>query len=65
MILNNLANLDSAQNRMEAARKEYEEALEIFQQFAARNPDKFQPDVAQVKALLQAIPKDTAPQPKP
>ena len=30
MTLNNLANLDRDQNRMEAARKEYEEAFRLY-----------------------------------
>src|SRR5439155_68046 len=44
--LNNLAILDANQNRPEAARKEYEEALEIVRELARKNPDTYQPRVA-------------------
>jgi hypothetical protein len=55
--LNNLANLDRAQNRMEAARKGFEEARDIYQRFRERNPERFQPDVARVKSQLQTLSK--------
>ena len=41
MTLNNLANLDRAQNRPEGARKGYEEALNIYRQLAQKNPDAY------------------------
>ena len=44
--LNNLAILDRDQKRMEAARKEFEEALEIRRELAQKNPDTYLPDVA-------------------
>jgi tetratricopeptide (TPR) repeat protein len=46
MTLNNLAILDQAQNRQEAARKEFEEALKIRRELAQKNPDTYLPDVA-------------------
>ena len=46
--LNNLANLDRDQNRMEAARKEYEEALRIRRQLAQKNRHTYLPDVATI-----------------
>jgi hypothetical protein len=55
--LNNLAVLDRDQKRMEAARKGLEEALDIYERFAERNPERFQSDVAQVKRDLQALGK--------
>jgi tetratricopeptide (TPR) repeat protein len=44
--LNNLAGFDHDQNPVEAARKEYEEALKIFRELAKPNPDTYQWDVA-------------------
>ena len=48
MTLNNLGNLHSDQNRMEAARKAYEEALGTYRKLAASNPDTYLPYVARV-----------------
>jgi len=45
--LNNLAILDHNQNRPEAARKEYEEALKIRRELGDKNPDTYLADVAQ------------------
>src|SRR6266566_3177697 len=45
--LNNLANLDADQDRHEAARKGYEEALEIRRELAQKNPDTYLPDAAE------------------
>ena len=42
--LNNLATLDRDQNRPEAARKGYEEALKIHRELAQKNPDTYLPD---------------------
>ena len=44
MTLNNLAMLDADQNRPEAARKGYEEALKIYRELAQKNPDTYLPD---------------------
>jgi hypothetical protein len=55
--LNNLAVLDGDQNRMEAARKGLEEALDIYERFGERNPARFQSDVARVKRQLQTLSK--------
>jgi hypothetical protein len=57
MTVHNLAILDWHQNRMEEARKEYEEALTIYARFAERNPERFQSDVARVKRQLQTLGK--------
>src|SRR5262249_59936186 len=44
--LNDLAILDRDQNRPEAARKEFEEALKIRRELTQKNPDTYQPDLA-------------------
>lgn len=44
--LNNLGVLDNNQGRMEEARKEYGEALQIRRELAERNPDAYRPSVA-------------------
>ena len=54
-VLNNLGVLDRNQNRMEEARREYDEALGIYQRFAARDPDRFTMDVKRVKALIAEL----------
>src|SRR2546423_1601144 len=46
MTLNNLGNLHGNQNRMEEARKAYEEALATYRTLAASNPDTYLPYVA-------------------
>ena len=46
LTLNNLGNLDRDQNRMEEARKEFEEALQIRRELAQKNPETYLPDVA-------------------
>ena len=46
MTLNNLGILHNVQNRMEEARKAYEEALGTYRQLARTNPDTYLPDVA-------------------
>src|ERR1039458_2300522 len=45
-VLNNLGNLDFAENRMGEARKSYEQALAIWLDLARRNPDAYLPGVA-------------------
>jgi Tetratricopeptide repeat len=57
MTLNNLGILDSDQNRMAEARKEYEEALKIYEAFAKQDPEQFTTDVKRLKKLLQELPK--------
>ena len=44
--LNNLGTIDSARNRMEAARKEYEEAVKIYRELAEKNPENYLPEVS-------------------
>ena len=48
LTLNKLGNLHSEQNRMEEARKAYEEALGTYRQLARANPDTYRPSVARV-----------------
>ena len=57
MTLNHLGILDSDQNRMAEARKEYEEALKIYEAFAKQDPEQFTTDVKRLKKLLQELPK--------
>src|SRR5258706_2281163 len=44
--LNNLGNLDRDQARMEEARKEFAEALQIRRELAQKNPETYRPSVA-------------------
>jgi nephrocystin-3 len=53
--LNNLGTIDSARNRMEAARKEYEEAVKIYRELAEKNPENYLPEVAQMLNNLGLI----------
>jgi len=55
--LNNLGRLEADHNRMEEARKAYEEALGIYERFAKRDPEQFLPHVQRVKRLLNELPK--------
>ena len=57
MTLNNLGILDRDRNRITAARKEYEEALEIYEAFAKQDPEQFSSAVERVRKLLQELPK--------
>jgi hypothetical protein len=40
---------------MEEARKAYEEALKIYEKFAAHDPEQFSPRVTDVKRLLEEV----------
>ena len=42
---------------MAEARKEYEEALKIYEAFAEQDPEQFTTDVKRLKKLLQELPK--------
>ena len=42
---------------MEEARKEYAEALQIYQPFAKQDPQRFSADVARIKKLLELLPR--------
>jgi hypothetical protein len=53
--LNNLGILTIAQNRMDEARQAFEEALGIFQRFAARDPEQFRADVARLEQRLSRL----------
>jgi hypothetical protein len=53
--LSNLGLLDSDQKHMAEARLAYLEALEIYQRFAASDPDRFGKDVERVKALIEEL----------
>jgi hypothetical protein len=57
MTLNNLGILDRDQNRTADARKEYEEALKIYEAFAKQDPEQFTTDVNRLKKLLEELPK--------
>jgi hypothetical protein len=43
------------QNRPEQARKEYTEALQIYEEFAKRDPKRFSVFVQRVKKLLEHL----------
>ena len=53
----NLGIPDRDQNRMEEARKDYEEALNIYEAFAKQDPEEFSSDVKRVKKLLEELPR--------
>ena len=42
---------------MAEARKDYEEALAIYEAFAQRDPELFTADVKRLKKLLKELPK--------
>jgi len=54
--LHNVGNLDRDQNRTEQARKELDEALQIYEPFAKQDPEKFSSDIKRVKRLLAELP---------
>ena len=56
--LNNLGILDGDQNRPEAARKGFEEALKIYHQLAQENPDTYLPNVALTLNNLANLDRD-------
>ena len=56
--LNNLGILDSDQNRMEEARKEFAEALQIRRELAQKNPETYRPDVAMTLNNLGILDRD-------
>lgn len=56
MTLNNLGVLHRDQNRMDEARAAYDEALNIYQHFAAINPAQYSKHVARVTALIAKLP---------
>jgi tetratricopeptide (TPR) repeat protein len=57
MTLNNLGNLHSSQDRMDDARQAYEEALNIYKRFAARDPKQFQAEITKLNVLLTGLGK--------
>jgi hypothetical protein len=57
IITSNWRPLHRAQNRMEEARKAFEEALQIYEAFAKEDPDQFSTDVTRVNKLLAELPK--------
>jgi hypothetical protein len=59
--LNNLGILDCDQNRMEEARNEYAEALNIYERFAERNPERFSAYVTKMKNLLKEVSSKQGP----
>jgi len=56
--LNNLALLDKHQNRPEAARQGFEEALKIYRELAQKNPDSYLPYVAMTLNNLAILDRD-------
>jgi tetratricopeptide repeat protein len=59
--LNNLGNLDRGQGRMEEARKEFAEALQIYETLARQNSPRFSTDVRRVKKLMEQLPNAQGP----
>lgn len=55
--LNNLGVLHRDQNRMDEARKAYEEALTIYEKFAGENSERFKGDVTRIRLLLRSLDK--------
>ena len=53
--LSNLGILDLDENRKEKARKAFEDALEIYEELARHNSDRFAPDVERVQSLLNQV----------
>jgi tetratricopeptide (TPR) repeat protein len=58
LAVNGLAALDGDQNRMEEARKGFEEALQIYRQLANNNPDVYLPEVARTLTNLAVLDVD-------
>jgi tetratricopeptide (TPR) repeat protein len=56
--VNNLGVLDSDENRIDDARRDYEEALKIDRELAQKNPDTYLPDVAGTLVNLGALDRD-------
>jgi len=56
--LNNLGIVDSAQHRIEDARKEYEEALQIRRELAEKNGEAYLPDLAVIRNNLGVLDHD-------
>ena len=54
--LDNLAIVDNHQGRLVEARKEFAEALEIYEILAKQDPEQFTPKVERVKKLLEQLP---------
>jgi hypothetical protein len=55
LTLNNLGILDRDQGRMEEARKEWSEALQIYETLARKDSPRFSADVTRVKKLLEEL----------
>jgi predicted lipase len=55
MTLNNIGVLDTAQNRMNDARRAFEEALKIYRDSAKQSPERYQTDVERVEKLLKGL----------
>lgn len=55
--LDALGVLDLNEHRVEEARQEYGEALEIYDAFAKRESERFLPDVVRVRKLLEQLPR--------
>ena len=61
MTLNNLAILHKDQNRYDEALSEYEEALEIRESLAEKNPMVYKVDIAQTNYNLAILYRDNLP----
>ena len=61
MTLNNLANLQQAQNEYGATQGNYEEALQIYRSIAEDNPYAYLPDVAMTLVNLSIFYLQAAP----
>jgi tetratricopeptide (TPR) repeat protein len=56
--LNNLGLLDRDENRMDEARKAFDEALKIRRELAQKNPDTYLPAVARTLTNLGLLDRD-------
>lgn len=54
--LNNLGNLQRAENRMTEARQAYEESLKLYRNFAKVSPATYEPYLREVQRNLDALP---------
>ena len=61
LTLNNLGILDRGQGRIEEARRDFSEALQIYEALAKQESQRFSPNVARVKKLLAELPSADGP----
>ena len=53
--LDNLASVDNRQGRLEEARKEFAEALQLYEILAKQDPEQFMPKIERVKKVLEQL----------